>query len=94
MAQLSPTGLKDSVLILHHPPGSSLLFSGLTLVLLLFNSPIRPCYHQPALSKVTCFITILLDKDSYSPCQCPFSSPLTPTTSHPFNTVISYGVTC
>ena len=72
MAQLSPTGQQDTVLILHHPPVSSLLFSGLTLVLLLFNSPIRPCYHQPALSEVTCFITILLYKDSYSPCQCPF----------------------
>ena len=94
MAQLPPMGLQVTVLISHHPPGSSLFFSELTLVLLLFNSPIRPCYHQPALSEVTCFITILLYKDSYSPCQCPFSSPLTPTTSHPFNTVISYGVTC
>ena len=71
MAQLSPTGLQDTVLILHHPPVSSLFFSGLTLVLLPFNSPILPCYHQPTLSEVTCFITILY-KDSYSPCQCPF----------------------
>ena len=71
MAQLSPMGLQDTVLILHHPPVSSLLFSGLTLVLLLFNSPILPCYHQPALGKVMYFIMILLYKDSYPPCQCP-----------------------
>lgn len=70
MAQLS-TGLQDTVLILHHPPVSSLFFSGLDLWFCSCLIPHSSLLSPTSTEEVTCFITTY--KDSYSPCQCPFS---------------------